>query len=144
MKNCFVDFSVEKLKKEGYRVTTARIFVLTIFRQSQKPLGAYQISKKSASFGKKIDVVTVYRILNLLEKLNLIHKVGSGYVACKKFECENENHCHYQFICEKCSHAEEVHLEKDKIFKTFDNQFPNLTINSHHFEFFGVCENCKK
>jgi Fe2+ or Zn2+ uptake regulation protein len=144
MINKFVEFGRFKLREEGYRVTDSRVCVLSVLDKSKKPLGAYQIAEKSKIFEKEIDVVTVYRILKLFEKLSLIHKIGRGYVACKKFECQNQDHCHHQFICEKCSSVKEIHLEEEKFFKTLSLQFPNLTVNSHHFEFFGVCGDCNK
>lgn len=134
----------EKLKQHGYRLTKPRKLVVKALKGTKVPLNAYQIQEKIQKEGDSIDVVTVYRILEVFEDLKMIHRHSKGgFLPCKTPDCEDEDHCHHQFTCDKCHEVTEIHVEDDAFIERLNNKFKSINIQSHHFEFEGICAKCK-
>ena len=130
------------LSQSDHKLTTPRILIVKLLERTDVPQNAYDIAK---SLNKKIDVVSVYRTLSLFKKLNLVHEVSEGkFIACQKFDCKDLSHCHHQFVCVSCNKTEEIHVNDKSFMKKLAKMFPKLSINSHSFQFEGLCEKCKK
>ncbi len=140
----YVDYAKTILKKSRYRLTGTRISLLDTLSKIKEPMNAYDLLKKMQQRDKEIDIVTIYRILNILEKMSLVHKIAGGYMSCQEFECKNLEHCHHHFICNKCGYVTEMHLSDLDFLNKVREKFSNLLINSHSFEFSGLCAKCKK
>lgn len=142
----FKTHAIKALKDEGLRITNARTVVLDILDQASKSLNAYEIANLCMRDGVKTDVTTVYRMLEVYKRLNLVHfvKETRGYLSCKKFSCENKEHCHHQFVCNKCKEIKEIHFNDRSFLETLKTQFAKLNIQNHYFEFSGFCESCNK
>lgn len=142
----YKDFALERLKKNGLRITKARCCVLNILNLCKHGLNAYEITEKAKKCKVKIDTSTVYRILEAFQKLGLVHfvKEQNGYLACKELKCCEKKHCHHQFVCQKCHKVQEIHLDDSAFIKSVKNKIPALNIQNHYFEFFGKCSTCDK
>lgn len=139
----YVDTAIKILKNNGYKHTKTRESVLEILDKSKESLSAYDISEKS---NKKLDVVTVYRILETLEETGLIHKVVSTgkYRKCHISEHEENNQCHHNIICKKCGYIEEIHCEGMNIIEKVVASNTSFKIENHILEFYGLCDKCQK
>lgn len=139
----FVVYGKDMLVKNGYRITAARLFVLERLQVCGSSLNAYTIAKLSEKSGKRIDVSTVYRILEVFQQLGLVHYVAtdSGYIACK--HCDHKKDiCHHQFICSVCKITLELNFKDNKFLQEIQNRYPDLVFDRHSFEFQGLCGNC--
>ncbi|GIW21201.1 MAG: transcriptional repressor [Candidatus Sericytochromatia bacterium] len=138
----YIDIALKILKDNGYKQTKPRQKVLEILDKSNESLSAYEISDKS---GKKLDVVTVYRVLETLEQNNLIHKVVSTgkYRKCYISEKSNLNKCHHNIICKNCGYIEEINCEGMNIIEKVISSNSSFKIENHVLEFYGLCQNCK-
>lgn len=84
----FEERSIRRLKAEGYRITMPRVQVIRALAESVNALSAYGIHERIIAAGGRIDVVSVYRILETLTKVGLVHHichigVVDGYLACR-------------------------------------------------------------
>lgn len=140
----YIDHAKEILKEKKLRVTKSRTALLETLSRVTEPVNAYDLSQKMEEIGEKIDVVTVYRILNVLEQIGLVHRINKGYLPCQDFECENKHHCHHHFICTKCRKVTELHVDDQHFLQKIEKNFSDLLINAHNFEFSGFCGKCKK
>lgn len=140
----FKDYAIKVLKDDGLRLTKPRTVVLEILAEAQKSLNAYEIADLCAAKKVKTDVSTVYRMLEVYKNLNLVHfvKETRGYLSCKKFTCEDDNHCHHQFVCNTCKSISEIHLDDSSFISTLKKKFVELEIKAHYFEFSGFCKSC--
>jgi Fe2+ or Zn2+ uptake regulation protein len=139
----YSDHAKEILLKNCCKLTTPRLLVIKLLEASNVSQNAYDMAKKNSK-NKKRDVVSVYRTLSLFKKLNLIHEVSEGkFIACKKFDCTDLNHCHHQFTCTSCRKTEEIHLNDKSFIRKLAVMYPKLSISSHSFRFEGLCEKCK-
>lgn len=141
----YTDFAKAVLKEHSYRLTEARLLVMEVLSMAKKPLNAYEIANCIPLIGDSVDVSTVYRILEVFKQLNLVHFNAQmqRYSACKEYDCDEQNHCHHEFVCKKCEQAIEIHIDDRKWISMLGSINKNLEINSHYLELSGLCSECK-
>ncbi|MCJ8325023.1 MAG: transcriptional repressor [Rhizobiales bacterium] len=97
----------------GKKLTPQRLQVLQILLNDHRAVGAYDIlaimQRKPLEDRTKPQPPTVYRALEFLLELGLIHKVESqnSYYACTIDKPENRQHVAQAFICNLCGIVEE-------------------------------------
>ncbi len=148
----FSEGAIEVLRQHNYRITEPRRSTVDILAKSSLPLSPYDISKIAENNGSHLDTVTVYRVLETLQELGLVHKLlGSGkFRPCELSHQHHHEHsdhghskqsCHHLVICEGCGDIREL------------TSHPQITdvvppsgfkITGHRLEFFGLCERCAK
>lgn len=136
----FIKNSLQILKDNGYKITGPRVAILEVLAKAETALSTHDIEKR---IPKNIpaNVVTVYRVLEVLEKLGIAHRIHTkeGYVRC---DFELRRGCHYFAVCNKCGRTSEFLREKpcliDKIIPK-NLPFKNL---KHLTEISGTCNQC--
>lgn len=101
----------EICKQKGGRLTEKRQRVLSSLLDSETPLSAYevadQLNKKS---DQAIPAMSVYRMLDFLVSLELVHKLSSTnkYLACTHIACKHSHQVPQFLICKKCNRVKEI------------------------------------
>jgi Fur family zinc uptake transcriptional regulator len=136
-----VQDSIRLLQDQGYRATKPRKLVLEVLEETEKPLSPYDIQGVLRHQGKYLNHVTVYRILDLLCRLNLAHKMLStgGFVKCSLDTTEG---CHRFMVCQHCGAIQEF---ADRGLCQDENEFArNFDFHTqyHLSEFSGLCSQC--
>ncbi len=145
MKN-YTRYALETLKNEGFKITKQRQMIVELLAKTEKALSPYDMRDTLKKQKINADVVTIYRILETLEKLSLAHKVLAlnGYIRCNTDEItKGKTLCHHYLLCKNCHKVDEVEGEdlsklEQKIAKT-----KLFQIQSHYLEFMGLCKNCR-
>lgn len=128
------------LKDNNLAITKNRLNVLHLFLSSKTAL-----SLKSINISlKKIDRVTIFRVLNVFERNKIIHKIQLQkgkifYALCEK-ECSdnnNHNHNHIHFLCEDCDNLFCLPISNFPKFNFPDHKLKNIDINIS-----GLCSSC--
>ncbi|MBI5834755.1 MAG: transcriptional repressor [Armatimonadetes bacterium] len=132
-----------RLKAAGYRLTRARRVVVAALAQADRALSPYAIIERlrATESGAPPDVVTVYRVLDLLETLDLAHRVHTvnGYVACSRLRVDG---CHHHpIICAGCGRIAEIDGHAVEPL-TEPLGADGWTITGHVLEFSGLCPEC--
>lgn len=139
-----MDSIKNKFKKEGYKLTTQRRAVLDVIIENQEkhlsPEEIYDIVKIRYP---EIGIATVYRTLQLLEKLNIIYRLNfdDGY---NRYELNLDSENHHHLICLKCGDIMEVKLD---LLENLENEIEDengFKIVDHNVKFFGYCIDCQK
>lgn len=135
----FIEASIQILRENKYKITGPRMAVLNVLESAKVPLSAYDIEEHVPE-NIPINVVTIYRVLDVFETLNIIHKVHTkeGYVRC---DFEQQKGCHSFAICNKCGRADEFIQEKCDLKSTLPKKLAYKSL-SHISELSGVCEQC--
>lgn len=78
----FESHAIAVLREEGMRITAPRIEVVRALAATDRALTVYGIHEAVRERGRRIDVVSVYRIIACLRRLGLVAHVGmlDGYV----------------------------------------------------------------
>lgn len=143
MKN-YQQYALKTLKDTGFKITGQRQMVVELLAKTDKALSPYDMRDMLNKQHIKADVVTIYRILETLEKLSLVHKVlaVNGYVRCNT-EKFGDKTCHHYLLCKKCHNIDEVEGEDlSKLERKIQNE-KKFQIDSHYLEFMGLCKDCR-
>jgi Fur family ferric uptake transcriptional regulator len=128
------------LSSNGFRITKARetTFKLLI---NPEPQSVSQILKKANG---KVDRVSVYRNIELFEKLDIAHRVYVGWKY--KIELSDDFIAHHHHLsCVNCDRIIDIEDEKhiDDFIREVAKKF-NFKPRRHQFEVDGYCLDCQK
>jgi Fur family zinc uptake transcriptional regulator len=130
--------------EQNARMTTTRESVLRLLWQSHRPLGAYQLQDQLAELlNKPIAPPTVYRAIEFLLQLGLIHRLPSlnAYIGCP---FPNSEHSNLFLICTECGSASEMaHATINNTLQSACAKV-NFTLQSQSLELFGLCPQCSE
>lgn len=145
------DLCIEALRRSGCRITNARIAVIECIAKSNKPLSAPDIfdklkkSHRASANEPLLDKVSVYRVLDALLDLNLVHRVAptGEYLACNHLQCLNVHHVILR--CTECNKVEEIDIPKEVVAPLLSHMQHNLQFipNSHLLHMDGQCLSCR-
>lgn len=147
----FIETAIAAAKKDcqqrKLRLTPKRENVLRVVLASTQPLSAYEvIDAYEAQFKEPLPAMTVYRILNFLLDVELIHRLETcnQYLACNHIACDHD-HAPTQFlICDECRQVQELSLSQQTIRELHDNaQRCGFVFQQQQIELHGVCSDCQ-
>ena len=108
----------QKCIQGGIRFTKRRKQVLSVLIEADVALSAYEIAERcNAGSDSNMPAMSVYRILDLFQEQNLIHKleIANKYVCCAHISCSHEHDNSQFLICGSCRHVEEINLTEDAV-----------------------------
>lgn len=136
-------------QKQGAKLTPLRKQVLLLIWQSHKPLGAYTlIDMLAESEQRRVAPPTVYRTLEFLLELALIHRINSlnAYIGCvspQSHHGSSPTAANYFFICSRCQNSQEViDTSLGKAISDAGQHFDFIS-QQQWLEVTGVCKDCK-
>lgn len=141
----YTEIALQKLKESGLKITKPRQMVVELLEKSSKALSPYEMKDILENKNIKSDVVTIYRILDVLEQFHLAHKVlaSNGYIKCSSENIESKkDFCHHYLVCSKCNSVSEVEGEDLSALEKKILKEHKFKITSHYLEFSGLCKNC--
>ncbi len=131
-----IEAAREICEREGRRFTDLREHVFSLIVSADGPIKAYDLLKQLKPELGSPKPPTVYRALDFLASLGLVHRVEAlnSYVAC---DHSLGGHVAEFFICEKCEDLEE-RSANDHI----DCIPQGFQIRRSVIEHYGLCKNC--
>jgi Fur family ferric uptake transcriptional regulator len=95
------------LREGGHRLTPQRYMILHVIQEAQEHLSIEQILKLVQERNPCVSQATVYRTLDLLQTLGLVHATH----LFGKHMCYEVVHgqAHHHFVCQSCHHV--LHLD---------------------------------
>lgn len=140
--NAALDRARDLCAQKNARLTPTRERVLNLIWQSHQPLGAYQLQEQLAKLsGKSIAPPTVYRAIEFLVNLGLVHRIPSlnAFIGCP---FPNSAHSNLFMICQNCgSAAEATHSGLNDLLQSASNR-AQFILKSQNLELFGLCLQC--
>lgn len=126
----------------GSQLTPLRRQVLELILNVHRPTGAYELLEQLAqATRKRIAPPTVYRALDFLVEMGLVHRIASmnAYLACNV----RENHGEVVFfICRECRNAQEVNSGDIAAAITNTAEKARFIAQQRTVEVLGLCPNC--
>jgi len=133
---------VAVLRRHGYKLTPQRRAVIRTIASSQDHLTPAEIYEKVHQDYPNIGLVTIYRTLDMLAKLELICELHAGG-SCHSYTISAPEH-HHHLICSNCGKVVDFtgynlsELEQRLSLET------GFEIEGHLLEFIGLCQACRK
>lgn len=125
----------------GIKRTRQRESVLSILENSEKPLSAADIYSEMEKNGETAWMSTVYRVLELFIKHDMVIKTNVMNHEMAVYELNRFEHKHYAVCinCHKMISMDNCPMDKS-IPELEDNGF---RVMGHNLEIFGYCKDCK-
>jgi Fur family transcriptional regulator, ferric uptake regulator len=134
----WAETAIRRLDEAGYRSGAARREVVGLLAAEPCAVTALEIDRRLDSVGR----ATVYRTLDQLEQLHLVHRVEIGGDAAGYERVDPEQH-HHHLVCERCGllapfadRSLELAIEAVSRAAEFD-------ISAHDVVLRGRCPDCK-
>lgn len=131
------------LKSNGYKITSQRKSIINaLVLNNSNLVTADLLLTKTKDTNDKINITTIYRNLEILEKLNLLYKLnGDDGVSIYKLNCESQTH-HHHIICQKCGRTEAIDFCPLDSLKELSNE-KHFVLTDHKLELYGHCDKCQ-
>ncbi|NQV48330.1 MAG: transcriptional repressor [Rhodospirillaceae bacterium] len=137
-----LDWAAAKSTRRGVRLTPIRRRVFELVWQSHRPVGAYDILEILKGEKRNAQPPTVYRALDFLIELGLIHRIESlnAYIGCSDPQLAHPS----QFlICRDCGIAAEISDKRiDGAIAALAEETGFVT-GKRTLEVEGQCPNCR-
>jgi len=138
-----IEKAITLCKEKGLRLTKQRQQVLEILSESHKPMGAYDILQSIQKTMPKAAPPLIYRALDFLQEVGLVHKLETlhAYMGCAHPEHE---HAGQFLICDHCGEVTEI--DDEQITKSVSNAAVATGFKPAHdvVEVLGICADCSK
>lgn len=138
----WVERAEAALAAAGYRRGGARRTVLDLLDAQRCALTAVEIEDALRAGERRVSRATVYRVLEELERLNLVQRVETGQ-AMARYErvCEQHEH-HHHFVCDDCGAV--IPFSDDALeaaISSLAERVP-LVVAEHEIVLRGACREC--
>ncbi len=132
-----LETALEQLRKAGVRITNPRKQILGALLKDVKPLSAEGLFQQLKAKG--LDLVTVYRNLQLLEEKGLLQKFEFAD-GIKRFEFRK--HHHHYIECKNCGDVQSFEGcdFEGSILKILE--FKGFKLIEHQLSVLGICPAC--
>lgn len=123
------------------RNTKQRQVILEKLRQLENHPTASELYKVVREDLPRISLGTVYRNLELLTRMGLVRKLNSNGTEAR-YDGIPEHHYHIR--CIRCDRIDDLIDPPEGINGKSIKQLGGYEITGYHFEFTGICPNCKE
>ena len=129
------------LRQNGFRITSQRTALLRVITSSRDRFTPATIYERAKRYSPTIGIVTVYRMLDALDKIGLICRVHAAD-DCRSYLIKRPAGHHHHLVCTSCGRVVDVigcniaELENRVARNT------GFKISSHVLEFEGTCDTC--
>lgn len=130
---------LEKMKIAQLRNTHVRQALFDVMLESDKPLTIQSLVNQS----KGSHFVSIYRSVDAMHRANILKLVPQGFKNAFELSDTFRPH-HHHATCEKCGKTVELHEPELEELMISITKKSGLTPTKHHFELFGLCEDCDK
>ncbi len=136
------DLLIERIREAGLRLTLPRRAVVRALAKSDEPfISARMIIDHILEGAGRIEASTVYRILDDLARIGLVHHIPLRIGQSGRWHI-TLNHDHEHLVCEICGKTIEIpHTEFAPFYELLRRKYGFQT-NPHHFAFLGYCDDC--
>lgn len=127
------------LKGNGYSMTVPRRAVFDTLAEH----GSMSMAELSSSVSSVCDRASVYRTIELFEKLNIAQRIAIGWKYKVELSDIFQGH-HHHAICVSCQRVIDFHEipELEAALKLLGEQI-NFKVIEHSLELQGYCQDCR-
>lgn len=136
------------LWKNKIKLTSCRQAIIRVFEENRKHLSAEEVHEYLKKGDQKAGIATVYRNLDLLTRIGILHRVNFGD-GKDHFEITHKPIHHHHLVCNKCGKVvdySEIMGESEFVSyleKELTNRY-EFKIESHQIYFYGLCDKCRR
>lgn len=131
------------LRAAGRRMTRTRKAVLGLLEYTHQPLSASEIYSQLQENHVSIDLVTVYRTVNVLKELGLVVQLDLHQEGQSRYELKEGRQHHHHIQCRMCGKIVDLLLCPLKKLTKLIEERTQFIVDDHTLEFAGFCPKCQ-
>lgn len=132
------DFAAQ-LHSQGYRLTPQRQMILDAVRQADDHVTPDEVYAAVHGLNPAISRATIYRTLDFLCEMRLIHALYWG----GQMYYENAAEPHHHLVCRTCGGMIECEHDLLQVLCEAVEQKHRFAIDMDHVALFGLCQQCR-
>lgn len=128
---------------EGLKKTRQRESVLSVLEGTKQPLSAVDICSQIEEKGETVWLSTVYRVLEIFEKKEVVVKtniMNNGMAVYELNRFQDRRHYAVCINCHKIIAMNNCPMEEFKFTPKLEDK--NFHIVGHNLELYGYCKDC--
>jgi Fur family ferric uptake transcriptional regulator len=139
----WVGHAQRELEREGYRLSTPRAAVVDTLADLGCSVTAKEIADRLHDRGQDVGVASIYRTLELLDKLRLTRRVDAAEGVARYEPLDPSGEHHHHIVCDTCGDVaafEDSDLERaiERLASRVD-----YSIDGHDVTLRGECPACR-
>ena len=140
----WVGYAQRELEREGYRLSGPRSAVVETLADLGCSVTAKEIADTLHERGQDVGVASIYRTLELLDKLRLTRRVDAAEGVARYEPVDPSGEHHHHIVCDTCGEVaafEDSDLEKaiERLAGRVD-----FSIDAHDVTLRGECPSCRR
>jgi len=133
-----------KLAENNFKLTKQREMILeTILAKENWHFTAEELFSAARKKDADIGMATIYRTLELMQKLDIVHVLDFNDDS-RKYELFIEETHHHHLICRGCGKLIEFSDQDIDYFESELEEKYDFEILDHKLRFYGYCKECKQ
>jgi Fur family ferric uptake transcriptional regulator len=138
----WADHAATQLAAAGYRRGAARNAVLELLDHERCALSAFDIEDALRGADRSVARASIYRILDQLERLQLVQRVETGQGVVRYEASRGEHAHHHHLVCDRCGRL--VPFADEELERTIDKLSRRVPfeVSDHEIVLHGSCEVC--
>ena len=130
-----------ELQRTGHRSGGARDEVVALLARQDCCLSAHDIHERLSRRGRRVGLASVYRALDVLAQLRLVHRVDVGGTACFEPADPSGEH-HHHAICDRCGKMDPFEdAELERLLAGVASRL-GYRVDGHDLVLRGACPDC--
>ncbi|MEA2378330.1 MAG: Fur family transcriptional regulator, ferric uptake regulator [Thermoleophilaceae bacterium] len=133
----------DTLERDGYRLSAPRAAVVDTLATLGCSVTAKEIADRLRERGQDVGVASIYRTLELLDRLRLARRVDAAEGVARYEPIDPSGEHHHHIVCERCGEvtAFEDHDLEHAIERL--SQRVDFAIDAHDVTLRGECPGCR-
>lgn len=132
--------AIKELEASDLKITKRRIRMLELLYEEDRYMSAKEVKEKIEIDFPGISPDTIYRNLHSFSTLEILEETELDGEKVFRSNCGVDEH-HHHFICTNCGYSKEITVCP---LSFYQEELAEFEVNSHRFELFGLCQDCKK
>jgi Fur family ferric uptake transcriptional regulator len=133
----------DTLERDGYRLSTPRAAVVETLATLGCSVTAKEIADRLHERGEDVGVASIYRALDLLDRLRLARRVDAAEGVARYEPIDPSGDHHHHIVCERCG---QVTAFEDRDLEAAIEQLSRrveYSIDAHDVTLRGECPGCR-
>jgi Fur family transcriptional regulator, ferric uptake regulator len=137
------EHALQELDSAGYRRGEARGAVVELLSRQPCALTAQEIGDELRRRRRAVGLASVYRALDLLTELKLIHRLEMGQGVARYEPLEPSGEHHHHLVCDRCGSV--VPFDDPDLEQTIERLSSRLAfdVDEHDVVLRGACAACR-
>jgi Fur family transcriptional regulator, ferric uptake regulator len=132
------------LERAGYRHSAPRAAVVNALADLGCSVTAREIAERLHQRGQEVGVASIYRTLELLDRLRLARRVDAAESVARYEPVDPSGEHHHHLVCQRCG---EVTAFEDEDLELVINQLSRrveYAVDAHEVTLRGRCADCRE